>query len=204
MIFRIFALTVTCLALAACGREAATETETTATAEATPAAAAVATGNPLLEEWDTPFGVPPFDRIKSENYLPALRTGIAEEQAEIDAITENSDAATFDNTIVEMERSGSTLADVYRVFNGVDGSNTDDVLKETAKFIAPELATHNDNILLNMALFERVMRCTKLAMTWRSTQNRCDFSNNATKPLFVLVRISTMPLRPDFGKSTPS
>ena len=156
MIFRIPVLITISLAIAACGNEPAPETVAQAEAEATPVAEAMATGNPLLEEWDTPFGVPPFDRIKSDDYLPALRTGIAEEQAEIDAITNNSDAPTFDNTIVEMERSGSTLIDVYMVFNGVDGSNTDDVLTETAKVIAPELAAHNDNILLNMALFERV------------------------------------------------
>jgi peptidyl-dipeptidase Dcp len=156
MIFRTPVLITISLALAACGSEPAPEAMAQAEADATPMAEAQATGNPLLEEWHTPFGVPPFDRIKSDDYLPALRVGIAEEQAEIDAITDNSDAATFDNTIVEMERSGSTLADVYWVFNGVDGSNTDAVLTETAKVIAPELAAHNDNILLNMALFERV------------------------------------------------
>ncbi len=125
--------------------------------EAEEAAQPVAASNPMLEDWDTPFGVPPFDRIESEHYLPAFRAAIEMHAAEIDAITANAEAPTFDNTIEALELSGGKLSRVSRVFFAVDGANSDDVTKETAKTVAPELAAHRDNILLNKALFERVL-----------------------------------------------
>jgi len=124
---------------------------------AAPASDATEGGNILLQEWDTPFGVPPFDQIHSEDYLPAMRAGMDEENAEIDAIVENADAPTFDNTIVALERSGETLGKVRRVFYALNSAHADDVIKETAKTIAPELAAHRDNISLNKALFDRVL-----------------------------------------------
>lgn len=150
MKLRISLLILMSLAFVACGNSSAPEGEAVAMNDP------VVAGNPLLEEWDTPFGVPPLDRIKSEDYLPAIRIGVAEQAAEIDAITANPEAATFANTIEALERSGATFSRVYPVFSGVDGSNTNDVLTETGKVIAPELAAHFDNISLNMALFERV------------------------------------------------
>lgn len=112
--------------------------------------------NPLLSSWDTDFGVPPFDRIESEDYLPALRIGIAEQQAEIDAIVRNDDPPTFANTIEALERSGSTLSRVVRVFYAVNGAHANDVTRDTARTIAPELSAHRDNIRLNADLFERI------------------------------------------------
>jgi peptidyl-dipeptidase Dcp len=125
--------------------------------EAEEAPEAMTAANPLLEDWDTPFGVPPFDRIESEHYLPALRTAIEMHAAEIDAIAANTDAPTFENTIEALELSGGKLSQVSRVFFAVDAANSDDVTKETAKTIAPELSGHRDNILLNKGLFERVL-----------------------------------------------
>lgn len=115
-----------------------------------------ATDNPLLSGWDTVFSVPPFDRIQSEDYLPALRIGIAEQQAEIDAIVRNEESPTFANTIEALERSGSTLSRVVRVFYAVNGAHANDVTRETAQTIAPELSAHRDNIALNADLFERI------------------------------------------------
>jgi len=139
-----------CLAVAACSEAPAPDAEV-----ATPEA--VAAANPILEEWDTPFGVPPFDRIESEHYLPAFRVGMEAHNVEIDAIIANPDAPTFDNTIEAQELSGSKLSRVARIFFAVDGANSDDVTKETAKTIAPELSAHRDNISLNKELFERVL-----------------------------------------------
>lgn len=139
-----------CLAVAACSEAPAPDAEV-----ATPEA--VAAANPILEDWDTPFGVPPFDRIESEHYLPAFRASMEANNAEIDAIIANPDAPTFDNTIEALELSGSKLSRVARIFFAVDGANSDDVTKETAKTIAPELSAHNDNISLNKELFERVL-----------------------------------------------
>ena len=118
---------------------------------------AVTADNPLLSEWETPFGVPPFDAIASDDYLPALRAGIEEHAAEIDAIVANTDEPTFENTIEALELSGSTLGRVSRVFSAVNSAHSDDVIKETAKIIAPERAAHRDNISLNKELFERVL-----------------------------------------------
>jgi len=135
--------------LAACSESPAPEAED---AVAEP----MATSNPILEDWDTPFGVPPFDRIESEHYLPAFRDSMEAHNAEIDAIVANPDAPTFDNTIEALELSGDKLSRVSRLFFAVDSANSDDVTKETAKTIAPELSAHRDNIALNKELFERV------------------------------------------------
>jgi len=112
--------------------------------------------NPLLEDWETPFGTPPFDRIVSGHYLPALRAGMLEQKQEIDAITENPAEPTFANTVEAYEAAGGTYGKVSRVFSAVNGANSDDVTKETAKIIAPESASHRDDILLNAALFDRI------------------------------------------------
>ncbi len=115
------------------------------------------TPNPLLEEWTTPFGVPPFDQIDSAHYLPALRTGMEQHKAEIDAIVANTEAPTFANTIEAFERSGDSLGRVARIFFALDSAHSDDVIKDTAKTIAPELAAHRDSISLNKELFDRVL-----------------------------------------------
>ena len=114
--------------------------------------------NPLMEEWDTPFGVPPFDRIDSEHYLPAIRAGMAEQKGEIAAIIANPDEPTFANTIEALESSGHTYGKVSRAFSAVNGAHSDDVTRETAKTIAPETSAHRDDIRLNAALFERVKK----------------------------------------------
>ncbi|MFC1500758.1 peptidase M3, partial [Candidatus Zixiibacteriota bacterium] len=112
--------------------------------------------NPLLAEWDTPFGVPPFDLIKEKHYLPAFRTGMAEQVAEVEAIVGNSEEPTFENTIVALERSGQTLGRVSRVFYAVEGAHGNDKLREIASTIASELSAHGDNITFNRDLYERV------------------------------------------------
>ena len=139
-----------CLAVAACSESPAPEV-----GEA--AGDAAVTANPLLETWDTPFSVPPFDRISSENYLPAIRAAMQEHNAEVDAIVANADAPTFENTIEALERSGKTLSSTTRIFFALDSANADDVIKETAKTLAPELSAHGDNISLNKELFDRVL-----------------------------------------------
>jgi len=140
----------TAIALVACSEAPAPESDS---ASAEP----VVSANPFSEDWDTPFGVPPFDRIESEHYLPAIRAGMEAHNAEVDAIIANAEAPTFENTIEALEFGGSKLGRVARVFFAVDGANSDDVTKETAKVIAPELSAHRDNISLNQDLFERVL-----------------------------------------------
>ncbi len=112
--------------------------------------------NPLLEDWDTPFGVPPFDRIDSANFLPAIRVRMAGQAAEIGRITSNREPASFDNTIVALERANENLSRITRVFYALNSAHSDDTIRATARTLAAELAAHRDEIALNRALFERV------------------------------------------------
>jgi len=114
------------------------------------------TDNPLLTDWNTPYGTPPFDQIKSEDYLPAFEEAIKIHDAEIDKIINNPKAPDFQNTIVALEQSGGLLKRISLVFYAVEGANTDDILKETSKKIQPELASHYDQIMMNQKLFDRI------------------------------------------------
>ncbi|MFK7750044.1 MAG: M3 family metallopeptidase [Kordia sp.] len=114
------------------------------------------TDNPLLTEWNTPHGVPPFDKIKSSDYLPAFKIALKENQDEITAISENTETPTFKNTIEALEFSGKYLNRIQRVFSAVNGANTDNTLKAAAKEITPAIAAHGDFINLNAKLYDRV------------------------------------------------
>lgn len=112
--------------------------------------------NPFLEEWDTPYGLPPYDKIRVSDYLPAIRAGIEQQTAEIDAITSNPDAPTFDNTIVPLELSGEILAKVSGVLYNVSETDRTDALDAVQEEAIPMLSSHEDNISFNKALFNRV------------------------------------------------
>jgi peptidyl-dipeptidase Dcp len=112
--------------------------------------------NPLLEEWRTPFGVPPFGDIKPEHYLPALRAGIARHRQELAAIGRRRAAPTFANTIEALDDSGELLERVSLVFSGVRAAETSDALQALAREVAPLLSKHTDDIYLDPALFKRV------------------------------------------------
>ena len=112
--------------------------------------------NPLFSEFDTPFQVPPFDKIKEEHYLPAFKEGMEQENMEIDAIVNNPEAPTFENTIEAVESTGSLLRKVGNVFYVLNGSMTNDNMQEIAKKVAPLESKHRDNILLNEKLFQRI------------------------------------------------
>ncbi|KQN82197.1 dipeptidyl carboxypeptidase [Sphingomonas sp. Leaf67] len=112
--------------------------------------------NPFARASTLPFEAPPFDRIKSTDYGPAIRAGMAEQRAEITAITRARSAPTFDNTIAAMERSGRLLERASLAFYGVVGANTDDTLQATQAELAPAYAAHQDAINLDPALFARV------------------------------------------------
>src|SRR3984893_9645344 len=100
------------------------------------------TDNPFFETWTTPFGLPPFDRIRPEHFPPALDRGMAEESAEIAAITGGAAAPSFANTIEALERSGRLLDRVSRVFFNLDASDSNDALEAIARDYAPRLAQH--------------------------------------------------------------
>lgn len=121
-----------------------------------PAEKTATTNNPLLTEWKTPYGMPPFDDIKVSDYLPAVKVGIEEQKKEIETIVNNTEAPTFDNTIGAYELSGQTLAKVVGVlFNVSETDNTDELIKVMDEAM-PLLTEHEDNIFMNKGLFERV------------------------------------------------
>lgn len=115
-----------------------------------------AEGNPFLSEYTTPYGVPPFEEIKIEDYKPAFMQGMKEEIAEIDAICNNTEEPTFENTIVAMDQSGKLLRKVRIVFGGQSGVNNNDELRALSREMSPVFSKHSDDIRLNPALFARV------------------------------------------------
>ena len=124
--------------------------------QAAPAAPGADTANPLLTEWRTPFGMPPFDAIENDHFEPAFTAAMAEQRGEIAAILDESEEPTFTNTIEALERCGQTLTRVSKVFFGLNGSHSNDAIRALAREMAPRLAANRDDILLDRRLFERV------------------------------------------------
>src|SRR5947209_7964302 len=112
--------------------------------------------NPFFEAWVTPFGMPPFDRIRAEHFPAAFDRGMQEQITEIAAIADSAASASFANTIEAMERSGRLLERVSRVFFNLAASNTDDALEAIARDYAPRLAQHQMRIVLDPDLFARI------------------------------------------------
>jgi len=112
--------------------------------------------NPILAEWDTPFGVPPFDQIREEHYLPAFREAMAEQKVEVQAVIDNPEAPTFANTIEALERTGKQLTKASNAFFPVRSAHSNEEIRAIAAEIAPELAAHRDDIGLNSDLYARV------------------------------------------------
>ncbi len=112
--------------------------------------------NPLLSAYNTPYEVPPFHLIKNEHFKPAILEAIRIHQQEIDAIANNQDEPTFENTIIAFENAGQLLNRVNTVFSNLNSANTNPQLQATAKEVAPELSKNYDNIFLNEKLFRRV------------------------------------------------
>lgn len=114
------------------------------------------TDNPFFSKYDTPFEVPPFDKIQNHHYLPAFREGMKQQEAEIEAIVNNAEAPDFANTIEAMEKSGQLLNKVSYVFFNLQQANTNDSLNAIAEEVTPEITAHGDAVYLNDKLFERI------------------------------------------------
>jgi len=112
--------------------------------------------NPLLQEYDTPFQTPPFDEIKTEHFMPAVREAMEQNRAEIDAIVNNQEAPTFENTIAAYDRAGDLLSRVTAAFFTLNRSDTNEELQALAREITPELTKHRNEIQLNPVLFEKI------------------------------------------------
>ena len=114
------------------------------------------TENPFFTNWDTPFGMPPFDRIRPEHFPPAFDRGMDEQIAEIAAIVAAPAPPSFADTIEAIERSGRLLDRVRRVFSNLDSSDTNPALEAIARDYAPKLAQHQTRIALDAGLFARI------------------------------------------------
>ncbi len=112
--------------------------------------------NPLIAEWNTPFEVPPFDKIKNSDFKPALLEGIKDHEKEIKDIVDDKSKPTFENVIVAIESSGELLNKVTTVLYNLTSAYTNDDLQKLAQEMAPLLSEHSDNIYLNEALFQKV------------------------------------------------
>ena len=112
--------------------------------------------NPFLTEWDTPYGIPPFDKIQPADYIPAVQAGIDQQNAEIDAITANPDAPTFENTIAPLELSGEILSKVVGVFYNITETDRTDALSAIEEEVISMMSEHSNNMSFNKALYNRV------------------------------------------------
>ena len=112
--------------------------------------------NPFLTEWDTPYGIPPFEQILPSDFVPAVQAGIAQQTAEIDAITANPDTPTFENTIVPLELSGRILSKVVGVFYNITETDRTDALAAVEEEVIPMMSEHENNISFNKALYNRI------------------------------------------------
>ena len=115
-----------------------------------------AEANPFFQTWSTPFGVAPFDQIKTEHFLPAFEQAMVEHKQEIDAIVKDERPADFVNTVEAMELAGSSLSRVARVFFNLTGTESNDEMQTLQREISPMLTRHSNEIRMNEALFKRL------------------------------------------------
>ena len=120
------------------------------------AAVACNNSNPLIEGWDTPYGIPDFDAVKEKHYLPAVVVGIAQQQAEIEAIIANTEEPTFANVVEAYEKSGAILDRVTGVLFNLSETDATPSLQAIVEKVLPQLSVHSDNIFMNPAFFKKV------------------------------------------------
>ena len=120
------------------------------------AAVSCNSGNPFLAEWDTPYGIPDFNKVQEKHYIPAIEYGIQQQQSEIDAIIANTEAPTFANVVEAYERSGAVLDRVSNVLFNVSESDATESLQKIVEQALPLISVHSDNIFMNPGFFAKV------------------------------------------------
>jgi len=113
-------------------------------------------GNPFREAWTGPYGVPPFAEIRTEHFRPAILQGMLEARADIEAIISNTEEATFENTVLALERSGQSLNKVMGVFGNLSSTDTNEAIQALEAEIYPMLTRERDAVTFNPVLFARV------------------------------------------------
>ncbi len=140
-----------------------------ATTAAHDAMVGVATSNPLLQPWNSPYGLPPFAHVRPEHFEPAFQAAMTEHLAEVDAIGDSTRPPTFDNTIAAFDRSGRMLERVARLFYSLTSSATSPALQAVQTLIAPQLAQHMSTVRMHQGVFARIdslhERCAVLGLT---------------------------------------
>ena len=149
-------LPVIAASVAIAGCQSTQPAVSTTPAPSQPSATYLPASNPFAAPSTLPYQAPDFRAIKESDYRPAYEAGMKQQLAEIDAITSQTAAPTFDNTIIPLERSGEILTRVARVFNALTSAHTTDTLQAIQEEIAPKLAAHSDAIYLNGKLYARV------------------------------------------------
>ena len=117
--------------------------------------------NPFLTDWNTPYGIPPFQEIQVDNYIPAIQVGIEQQKKEIEDIVNNQDAPTFDNTILPLELSGEILRKVSGVLYNVSETDRTPALDSVMELAIPMMTEHSDNLSFNKGLYERIAQLYK-------------------------------------------
>ena len=112
--------------------------------------------NPFLSSWETPYGIPDFGKIKEKHYIPAIKAGIQQQEAEIAAIVENAEAPTFANVVEAYERSGAILDRVANVLFNISESDATESLQNIVAEALPLISVHGDNIFMNPGFFAKV------------------------------------------------
>ncbi len=112
--------------------------------------------NPFLTEWDTPYGIPPFQKIQTDDYIPAIQAGIEQQKKEIEDIVNSQEAPTFDNTILPLELSGEILRKVSGVLYNVSETDRTPALDSVMELAIPMMTEHSDNLSFNKGLYDRI------------------------------------------------
>lgn len=156
---RLMGLGLITLMLGACGgsdQEVALDDATDSVSDEISVSDAELAGNPFMQEWNTPYGIPPFSAIKDEHYMPAFKKGILELRADIAAILENPEPPTFENTILALEIAGELLTKVDYTFGNISNTELNDELRALESEVNPMLTREFDAINLNTDLYARV------------------------------------------------
>lgn len=153
----LYGLCLMAVMLGACGgTDSEVDKQSTATSDEITVNEAELAGNPFMEEWTTPYGVPPFASIENGHYMPAIKKGILEQRAEIAEIVSNPETPTFENTILALAKAGKALDRVSSTFANITGTELDDELRDLETKIYPMLTRERDAITLNDQLFARI------------------------------------------------
>ena len=125
--------------------------------------------NPFISEYDTPYDIPPFDKITYDDYIPALKAGIEQQKEAVEAIVNNPAEPTLENTIIALDHSGPILERVCNVFFNLDESNSTPEMTKIGEEFYPLYSAHTDEISMNPKLFERVKTVSYTHLTLPTT-----------------------------------